>query len=302
MNDVSYAPNPPRDLDLAVLLRVVWNRRWLITISTIVCAAAFVAAAFMSTPIYRVETVVVPGEGDNRAGGMGSMLGQFGGLAAMAGLDVSAKASITEEAIAVLRSRGFTETFLREEGVMPQLYAKQWDAASRRWKGPAEEHPTFAQGYKYFDRKVRTINQDKKRGLIVIQVEWKDREVAAHWANQLVKRLNSEMRARAIRQTDASVRYLEKELADTNLVETRQAVSRLMEAQINQRMYANVAQEYAFRVVDPALPPDFKDVVRPNKPLLLLLGTFLGFFAAVTFTVVSWLLSNKKSTSATIPA
>jgi uncharacterized protein involved in exopolysaccharide biosynthesis len=302
MNDVSNTPNPPRDLDLATLFKVVWNRRWLITISTIVCAAAFVAAAFMATPIYRVETVVVPGEGDNRAGGMGSMLGQFGGLAAMAGLDISAKGSMTEEAIAVLRSRGFTESFLREEGVMPQLYAKRWDATNKRWKGPALDHPTSAQGYKYFDRKVRTINQDKKRGLIVIQVEWKDREVAAYWANQLVKRLNTEMRARAIRQTDASVSFLEKELANTNLVETRQAVTRLMEAQINQRMYANVAQEYAFRVVDPALPPDPKDVTWPNKPLLLLLGTFLGFFAAVTFAFVSWLASDKKPSHATVLA
>jgi uncharacterized protein involved in exopolysaccharide biosynthesis len=299
---MSYAPSASGDLDLATLFKILWRRRWLIFICTFVCAAAFVAAAFLVTPVYRVETVVVPGEADNRAGGMGSVLGQFGGLAAMAGLDISAKGSMTEEAIAVLRSREFTETFLRDEGVLPQLYATRWDATSKRWKVPLKDQPTFAQGYKNFDRKVRKIDQDKKRGLIIIQVEWKDREVAAYWANQLVKRLNTEMRARAIRQSDASISYLERELAATNLVETRQAVSRLMEAQINQRMYANVAQEYAFRVVDPALAPDPKDVIWPNKPLMLLLGTFLGFFAAVTFAFISWFASDKKSMGATVSA
>ena len=92
----------------------------------------------------------------------------------------------------------------------------------------------------------------------------------------------------AIAQTEASVKFLEDELAATNMVETRSAVSRLMEAQINQRMYANVTQEYAFRVVDPALVPDPKDVVWPNKPLLLILGGFLGGFGGVLITFVLW--------------
>jgi uncharacterized protein involved in exopolysaccharide biosynthesis len=295
MNDVIDEPNAQGDIDLTTLFKVIWRRRWLVVMCTFVFAAAFVAVAFIVTPVYRAQTVVVPGDADKRVGGLGSMLGQFGGLAAIAGLDMPSNGSMTEEALAVLRSRGFTENFLKEEGVMPLLYAKRWDPAAKGWKGPAKNHPTYAQGSKDFDRKVRKVSYDKKRGLIVIQVEWKDRATAAYWANQLVKRLNAEMRARAIAQTDASVSFLEKELAGTNVIETRAAVSRLMEAQINQRMYANVTQEYAFRVVDPALEPDPKDVAWPNKPLLLLLGSFLGLFLGVAIAFVSWLASGRKA-------
>jgi capsular polysaccharide biosynthesis protein len=301
MNDLIDGPNAQGDLELSTLFKVLWRRRWLIIISTVVCAAALVAVAFIATPVYRAETVLVPGDAEKRMGGLGSMLGQFGGLAAIAGLDVGSTGSMTEEALAVLRSRGFTESFLREEGVMPLLFASRWDSANKGWKGPASDHPTYAQGYKHFDRKVRKVAQDKKRGLILIQIEWRDRAVAAHWANQLVKRLNAEMRARAIAQTDASVSFLERELAATNVVETREAVSRLMEAQVNQRMYANVTQEYAFRVVDPALEPDVKDVVWPNKPLLLLLGMFLGAFVGISAAFVQWRFGAGKAARAVSP-
>lgn len=282
------------DLDLAALFSIVWKRRWLIIISVMVCSAAFVALAFTLKPVYRAEIVLVPGNADKGVGGLGSMLGQFGGLAAIAGIDVSDSGAMIEEALAVLRSRGFTEVFLQEEGVMPLLYAKQWDPVAKQWKGPVDEQPTLAQGYRRFDTKIRKVTQDKKRGLIFIQIEWTNRQVAAQWANKLVARLNSEMRARAIAQTDASVQYLEKELAATNVVETRSAVSRLMEAQVNQRMYANVTQEYALRVVDPALVPDPKDVAWPNKPLFLLLGIFLGVFIGVVTAFVLWFRRDRQ--------
>lgn len=58
----------------------------------------------------------------------------------------------------------------------------------------------------------------------------------------------------------------------TTSIETRQAINRLMEGQINQRMLANVTQEYVFRVVDKAMASDSEDVVRSKKLLLLSMG------------------------------
>jgi LPS O-antigen subunit length determinant protein (WzzB/FepE family) len=49
-----------------------------------------------------------------------------------------------------------------------------------------------------------------------------------------------------------------------------------MEAQMNQRMLANVTEEYAFRVVDKALPPDVDDTIRPRKLQLVVMGAAVG--------------------------
>ncbi len=102
---------------------------------------------------------------------------------------------------------------------------------------------------------MRSVSKDKQTGLITLAIEWRDPVQAASWANELVARLNAEMRARAIARTSASIDYLQKELANTSEVETKRAMDRVMEAQINKRMLATVTEEYALRVVDRALPP-----------------------------------------------
>src|SRR6185503_13921362 len=152
----------------------------------------------------------------------------------------------------------------------------QWDAQARQWKGDPKNWPTPARAVKYFDQRIRTITRDKLSGLVTVSVDWKDPELAASWANALVQRLNAEMRVRAIERTNGAVAFLEKELGATSAVETRQAINRLMEAQINQRMLANVTEEFAFRVVDPALLPDKSDIIRPKKVLLALTGPVVG--------------------------
>ena len=113
----------------------------------------------------------------------------------------------------------------------------------------------------------RSVTQPVRGGLVNVTIEWRDPEQAAAWANLLVARLNSEMRTRAIASTDRSVSYLEKELTGTSNLGTQQAINRLIETQVNQRMLANVTQEYAFRVVEKALPPEPDDKVGPSKPL-----------------------------------
>jgi uncharacterized protein involved in exopolysaccharide biosynthesis len=212
---------------------------------------------------------------------LGGNLGALGGIAALAGFKIGSDGGQTEESLAVLRSQQFNEAFIRENGLLPILYASRWDEVAGKWKGDPEDKPTLAMAYRRFNREIRTVFQDKKTGLVTLQVDWKDRRIAAKWANELVSRLNSEMRRRAITDADASMKYLESELASTSTVETRLAINRLMEGQINARMVANVTNEYVFRVVDPAMVPDRNDVVRPRRVLLAALGIMCGGLAGV---------------------
>jgi uncharacterized protein involved in exopolysaccharide biosynthesis len=259
-------------------LAKLWSRRWWIVASAVLFATLFAVAAFTMTPVYVSATVLVPANND-RSGlqsALGSTLGQLSGLAALVGVGVNTGNAQTQEALAVLRSREFTERFIREENLMPELFPDQWDAAAGRWLGEEENWPTYAQAYQYFHDSIRTVTLTPQTGLVTLAIEWTDPEKCALWANRLVERLNEEVRSRAIANANASIGFLERELESTGTIETRQAINRLMEVQINQRMLANVTREYAFRVADRALPPDPDDEVRPNKPFLLLLGWLFG--------------------------
>ena len=238
------------------------------------------------TPIYRATTLLVPaGVERNRLGSLSATLGQLGGLASLAGINVGSGDIETEETLAVLRSREFTERFISDKNLMPELYSTKWNFVKNTRNVPEKQQPTPADAYKYVDKKIRHINRDLKTGLVTMQIDWKNREEAASWCNTMVERINAEMRNRAIIQADAYIEYLTQELAKTTDIGTRDAINRLIESQIKQRMIASVTKEYAFRVVDRAMAPDAKDRERPIKSLFavlgLLLGIAVGCFAAL---------------------
>jgi uncharacterized protein involved in exopolysaccharide biosynthesis len=276
-------PDPhTADLRHLVLSRIlIW--RWWIAASIVLFTAVFAGIAFLSTPIYRASTMLVPAGSDRNGinGALSSALGSLGGLASVAGISMPSGGSPTDEALAVLHSRDFTDQFIADNNLTPELFSDKWDARTGKWLVAIDRQPTPAQAFQRFDRKVRSTSWDKKTGLITIEVEFKDRLKAASWANALVQKLNAEMRRRAIAKADASLGYLERELAVTPAVEARQAISRLMESQINQRMLANVTDEYVFRVVDRAMPPDRDDIAQPKRSLLMAAGPILGFVVGV---------------------
>jgi len=262
------------------LLVELWMRRWWIVASVVLFTAALTTAALTMTPIYRAQTVLIPNDPNSLSGSLGSPLGQIGGLAALAGVDLGTGNAATQEALAVLESRQFIERFIVDRNLTGKLFPDRWDAQSGQWKVPVAERPTVTTAYKRF-QKITEVTQDKKTGLVTMKLEWRDPEQAADWVNAVVQRLNAEMRSRAIGKAEASVAFLEKELATTSLVGTRDAINRLIEAQIKQRMLASVSEESAFRVVDAALPPERSDPVKPKKFLLMVGGPLLGFIIGV---------------------
>ena len=283
MNDVVMPRTQDESVNLRTVLAQLLRKRWWILAGVVVSTVVFTAAAHWITPVYRVTVVMVTvsSERNSLAGSVSQSLGQIGGgLASLAGLNVGSGDSETQEALGVLRSREFGEEFIKDENLKPQLFASNWDSATQSWKA-GKGVPTINKAFNYFNKGIRTVTQDNKTGLTTLQIDWRDRNAAAAWANQLLKRLNAVMRSRAITNADASIAFLERELQTTSVVETREAINRLIETQVKQRMLANVTEEYAFRVVDPAIAPDADDPAKPPKFLLEVAGPIVGLLLSV---------------------
>jgi uncharacterized protein involved in exopolysaccharide biosynthesis len=268
---------------LQALFAAVATRRWWVLSTVVLVAAAFSAYALLKTPIYRATTVLAPARAARTEGASSAV----SGLAAVAGLELGVRNSETEEALAVLRSREFTENFISANNLMPQLFPDKWNPRTGTWKVDDQHRPTLGKAYRLFDKKIRSVVQDKKTGLIAVQIDWRDRRAAALWANDLVQRLNAEMRSRAITRAEASVRFLEKELQTTSTVEVRNAISKLLENEVKQRMLADVTPEYSFSVVDRALPADEDDSVSPKRLAFLITGPLVGFGIGIVGAIIS---------------
>ena len=295
MNDYVGSNAGGDSIELFSGLAQLWAGRWWVLASTIIVAAGFSIGAFVMTPVYRAAIILVPAAQERAGlnGMLSSALGSFDGLASLAGIQVGAAAQATDEALAVLRSREFTESFINERNLLPVLYADRWDAAAAKWGVPPEKQPSLGVAVKQFWHDILSVTQDKKTGLLTLQIEWTDRIAAADWANDLVRRLNAQMRGRAIANADASLRFLRKELDAAAAVETRMAISRLMESQVNQRMISSITDEFSFRVVDRAIPADRGDVARPNKMLLISFGLLVGFVLGATVVILRNLLRHR---------
>lgn len=258
------------------LILRLWSRKLLICAFALAGGIAGGLLSTLMTRIYEVEVVLSPSHTERTNANLSGLTSQFGDLAAMFGVALPGADNNSSLNLAYLKSRQFTANFITENDLMPVLFAPQWDAQNRRWRSPPGKQPTMDDAVRFFSRSVLNVRDDRKGGLVTVVVRWRDRQLAARWANQIVADINSTARQRAIAEAQNSLKYLNSEIGKTSIVGLREAISRLMENNINSIMLANVRPDYAFQIVDPGTVPDQKHYVSPVPLLDAAVGGLLG--------------------------
>jgi capsular polysaccharide biosynthesis protein len=269
-------------------------RRRLIVIASISLAfgIAMAVLAYTMTPVYRVSAILAPVTSNHNALTEGLNSSLTGGLISALMTGPTEEDKQADEAVAVLSSREFTERFISDKDLLPLLFKKMWDARAGRWKEGIRKIPTLGLGYVAFDkiRKIELADSD----FITLQIDWPDRFEATEWVNEMAERLNSEMRKRAIANAEASLAQLQVEFANTVGVETRAAISRMIEGEMKKKMLATVMPDYQVRFIDKATVPDADFPQRPIKPLMIGVGLVFGLLVGIA---VSLLLYRRELSS-----
>jgi LPS O-antigen subunit length determinant protein (WzzB/FepE family) len=217
--------------------------------------------------------------------GLANQLGQLGGLASLAGINLGGSNSNTAEPLAVLRSREFAREFIEHENLMPLLFKEKWvPLAEGAPSAYRQKDIDIRDGVRFFDRRIRDVQEDKKTGLVTLTIAWTDPKIAADWANLLVERVNEKMRARALDEAEANLSYLRAELAAANVVALQQSIGRLLENELQKVMLAKGNQEFSYRFVDRAVTPKWRS--SPKRLQLLVLGGLAGVIVALALVFV----------------
>jgi uncharacterized protein involved in exopolysaccharide biosynthesis len=290
----AYAAGAPNE---EVTLLDIWrvlSRYWSIVLGAAVLAClSALAAALLMTPQYRADVLLAPVSDPNENEGYVSQFREFGGIAALAGINLDHK-DRKSESVATLRSRQFTDQFIQARQLDRVLFSRFWDREHERWES-AEDTPTTWDTFELFDEHVRAIREDKGTGLITLSIEWKDPALAAQWANELVSDVNALLRQRAVEDSNRAIEYLQGQLTRTSVVELQQALHRLIESEMKKSILANINEEYAFKVIDPAVVPE--EPVRPKLVTMLALGTAFG----LVLGVVAALVLNARQAAVNVP-
>lgn len=257
------------------LLAEIRHHRWWLAVWCLVPAAVAVVYSLSATPVYEA-TVVVKVAKDPLGTLDSSMVpGQLSGLASLAGFRLGGSDE-SVEAVAVLRSNELARSFVSEQDRRIQLFPDKWDAANKRWRTKKPDGPSLNDTVERFLNTVRRVKQDNLTGLVEVEFRWRDRELAAAWANDYVRLANARLSLRKMQEARKMLAYLEKTLTTTDNVQLQEVVARLMQTQINNATLANVRDDYAFRVVDPAFAPDEDDYVWPRPALLVVVSAVIG--------------------------
>ena len=275
--DVAKSPGGVYELDLFDLWDILWSGRWLVILIGGIATVLAVVYALLAAEVYESRVVMMPADDGKSGGGLSALAGQFGGLASLAGIQLSGGGSKSSMALEVLESRKFTMDFIQENNLLPILFPGRWDEARQGWvseDGEGNGQPPSLQMAAVLLNAATKVKTDTISGATTLTVSWKDPLIAADWANALVRRLNNDIRARDVQEAEAAIAYLEGLLADTTNVDMRQTLYRLLESQTQTVMLARVRPDYVFRVVDPALPAEMRS--RPARTIIVLLGGVLG--------------------------
>jgi uncharacterized protein involved in exopolysaccharide biosynthesis len=256
------------DIELAVLWRKLWERKLFILCVTVLGAGVAAYLALTATPMYRAETKVTDARSE-MLGCSNSIASQLGGLASLAGVK-SPGGDSGPMAKAILNSRELVEQFITRNKLLPQL-------------SPGSSPPSLWRAVRQFRGGVLSIHEDLTEGVTTVAVEWSDAATAARWANEIVALTNELIRARALENSKRNIAYLNEQIADTNVLELREVMYKLVESETKTLMLANGRKDYAFAVIDSAVAPEIRS--SPKRTLMVLLGTALGLFVGVMFSL-----------------
>jgi uncharacterized protein involved in exopolysaccharide biosynthesis len=280
------------ELTLKELLALLRRRAVLVACFAVFCVAATGIFAWLSPPKYRAEIVVSPVAstgGGGQLSGLGSVLSQVGGLASLAGLGGASGDTHKAESLAVLKSEALTEKYIGDNHLLTILYAGKWDAQHKRWnESDPRKIPSLWKANLYFEKDVRTISLDTKTGLVTLTIVWSDPNLAATWANGLVKLTNEYLRAKAIDESERNIAYLNEQAAKTDVLPVKQAIYAILQSEINKEMLARGSEEYAFKILDPAAAPEVPFSPRPKLWMFFALIGSLVFSVIAAYVYLAW--------------
>jgi len=292
------------EIDLRELFLVLWDGKVWISAITAAAAAISVFVALSLPNIYESKALLAP-KSDGGSGGLSRLAAQYGGLASLAGINLSgvgggdvSKAALAQEK---LKSLSFFTEHLYSEVLVDLMAVDYWDAATgeividssvynqgtsqwvREASFPRKAKPSAQEAHGAFIEAI-ALSEDKQSGFVTLSVQHESPVVAKLWADMLIDRINEEVRSEDVGEAEASIAFLEAQREQTSLVSLDEVFAQLIEEQTKTIMLANVSKDYVFDIIDPPVVPELKS--KPSRALICVLGTLLGGMLGIVWVLV----------------
>lgn len=281
-----HGPNPAEppafDWDANTLGSLLRPHRRIALLGLIAGLALGLAYALLTPNQYESTVEVAPAASGPSESRMAGLVGQLGGLASLAGVEVPGRQE-DQTAVAVLRSNAFVSNFLRQSGALRTVQEDNRGIASRIFGTRVDEQSAINS----FRARLMRVEEDRRAGTTKLTVRSSDREAAARWANGMIQQLNALQRQRVIDESTNRIGYLDQQAKRATSVEVQRVLYDIMEGELKAIAIARTREDFTFRVIDPAVAAVKNGPVAPNVPLELFMGAAIGSALGVLASVLS---------------
>tara|TARA_B110000879_G_C11101661_1_gene483440 strand:- start:417 stop:1343 length:927 start_codon:yes stop_codon:yes gene_type:complete len=304
INNTSHLDN--HEVDLHMLLKLIWKGKFFILLSTFLFSLAIIFYSLSIPNLYSSTSLLATAyEKDN----LSSKLGSYSVLAGAAGISLPGDSdNPSTEAVARIESLDFfSNHFLPHIKIENLMAIKSWlyegniieynenifDYESGKWKNGSKfsknNIPSNQEAYWTYLKNL-SISEDNKTGFISITITHQSPYLAKKWVDVIVKNINESMRNDSNKISTNSINFLKKKTQETNLKEINQAISKLLESQMQKQMLASVSEDYIFKILDRASVPEAK--ASPRRSLIVILGSLFGFLLSLCIYLANYFFKN----------
>jgi LPS O-antigen subunit length determinant protein (WzzB/FepE family) len=292
--------HPEDEIDIKDLLKAFWDKKIIIITLTSLFSIAAVLISLKLPNIYTSTTLLSPvGQQTSTSNSNGGI----GGLANLAGFSLSAQSiGNSTKALTKVKTLSFYKENILPNIFLPDLVAieswdsqnniityasnKFYDAESKTILKTASPQTT----YKKFMKSV-TFSKDVN-GFIAISVKHQSPYIAKEWTELIVDQLNQFYRTQDKRKAEASMNFLNAQIAQTNYTEIKNIIAELLKQEIQQLTLIEANDFYVFSYLDPPIAKEEKS--EPTRSSISILGAVLGFMLGLFSVLVTNYFSTKK--------
>lgn len=293
----------PDEIDIRALWSVLWRGKWTILVAGLLSSVLGAVVALNVPDRYESEGVYALSA---KEASLGGLVGQYSGLAAMAGLDLSSgENNDVDQALELVDSWPFLEKIIQIYDLKPLIAGvKTWDRKSNSIVWDADQYnfeskewirkpppgklaePSSFEVFQALKGMIK-VDYSKSVGLVRVSVEHYSPIVAKEWVVLIVKELDKHFQQRDVSMSENAIKYLQEKIDETGLSEMKSVLYEMVESQTKTLMLANISSGYLLKEVVP--PKIAEEKSRPARVSYVLFAGFLGCLLGILFFGFRWL-------------
>ena len=271
------------EINLGFIGKELFKYKYFIISVSIVFSLAGVFYSLSLPNSYKSKALLsVPKESSNPS--FGSLAANITGLPGVSSLLNSSVNANAEEAYEIFRSTNFLTTFIEKYSLDKYIIAgesvesgkvifnENYNPETNSWKSGSK--PSSQTVLREFLDNHLSFDEDLERGFLTISIEYISPELSKFWVEQMVIDINNTLKNRDVRETEASIQFLESKLKEIKDINAANVFSSLLQEEYKKLMLANSSEEYFFKTIDPPFISEYKS--SPSRAIICFFFLFSG--------------------------